>query len=277
MQNARQSPGIFSGAKEIKWQTPPAKSGRRNLLRRSQPSPFTHMNDPYALRMPPLIQSVEIGGQPVIFIDDFLEQPQAMLEAACSSRFEPYPKSEEKKGYPGIRAQAPADYSAKLTGLLEPLIKLNFGVPEQLAIRKSMCAFSLTTTPGEALGPLQRTPHFDASTPHHMAVLLYLCGEEHGGTGFYRHNATGLRQITAETREHFLDVYYEEINQNPPAPRYFDRGNKQFDFLGMMPARFNRLVVYPGSLLHSACINPALSISADPRRGRLTVNTFYDF
>jgi len=45
----------------------------------------------------------------------------------------------------------------------------------------------------------------------------------------------------------------------------------------MMPARFNRLVVYPGSLLHTACINPACSVNADPRRGRLTVNTFYDF
>ena len=45
----------------------------------------------------------------------------------------------------------------------------------------------------------------------------------------------------------------------------------------MMPARFNRLVVYPGSLLHSACIHPVRSLSSDPRQGRLTVNTFYDF
>jgi len=45
----------------------------------------------------------------------------------------------------------------------------------------------------------------------------------------------------------------------------------------MMPARFNRLVVYRGSLLHSAVVNPQLSISADPRKGRLTLNSFYDF
>ncbi|MDC8785063.1 DUF6445 family protein [Roseateles koreensis] len=235
------------------------------------------MSDPYALRMPPVIQSVDIGGHPVIFIDDFLEDPQAMLDAACLAKFEPYPGVSEKKGYPGIRAQAPADYSANLTALLDPLIRVNFGIPEQLALRKSICAFSLTTTPEQELGPLQRTPHFDASTSHHMAVLLYLCDERHGGTGFYRHNATGLRQITPETREHYLDVYYDEINQRRPLPRYFDQSDEQFTFLGGMPARFNRLVVYPGSLLHSACINPALSLDSNPRSGRLTVNTFYDF
>ncbi|RQO56972.1 hypothetical protein DBR47_16405 [Paucibacter sp. KBW04] len=210
-------------------------------------------------------------------MDDFLEQPEALLEAACRSSYSPYPGVAEKKGYPGIRAEAPADYSANLTELLEPLIKLNFGVPEDLPLRKSMCAFSLTTTAASELGPLQRTPHFDASTPYHMAVLLYLCGPEHGGTGFYRHKATGLQQITAETREQYLDEYYAELNRHHPPPRYFDDGDAHFSFLGMMPARFNRLVVYPGSLLHSACINPALSLSSNPRSGRLTVNTFYDF
>lgn len=235
------------------------------------------MNDPYALRMPPLVQSVDVAGHPVVFIDDFLEHPEAMVEAACQAQYEPYPGLAERKGYPGIRAQAPAGYSANLTDLLEPLIKQNFGVPEDLPLRKSMCAFSLTTTPAAELGPLQRTPHFDASTPHHMAVLLYLCDDRHGGTGFYRHNSTGLRQITPETRDPYLDRYFEEINQRPPLPRYFDHSDEQFTFLGRMPARFNRLVVYPGSLLHSACINPALSLDSNPRSGRLTVNTFYDF
>ncbi|MEL4180240.1 DUF6445 family protein [Roseateles sp. PN1] len=235
------------------------------------------MTDAFSIRMPPDIRSVKVGDHQVVFIDNFLEDPQALLEQACQSRFEPYPGQVNKKGYPGIRAEAPAAYSANLTELLEPLIKVNFQVPEDLPLRKSICAFSLTTTQPQDMGPLQCTPHFDASTPHHMAVLLYLCGEQHGGTGFYRHKATGLQQITPETREQYLDVYYEEINRRLPAQRYFDRGDEQFSFLGMIPARFNRLVVYPGSLLHSACINPARSINSDPRTGRLTLNTFYDF
>lgn len=231
----------------------------------------------FAIRMPPDVRSVRIGDHQVVLIDNFLEDPQALVEAACRSSFEAAPGADEKKGYPGVRALAPVDYSARLTELLDPLIRINFGVPEDLPLRKSPCTFSLTTVPPAELGPLQRTPHFDASTPHHMAVLLYLCGPEHGGTGFYRHKATGLQQVTADNREHFLDTYYAELNAQHPPPRYFDDSDAHFEFLGMMPARFNRLVVYRGSLLHSAIVNPQRSINGDPRTGRLTVNSFFDF
>jgi len=235
------------------------------------------MSQRFAVRMPPDVRSVRIGDHEVVFIDDFLEDPDALHAQALEQRFQPYPGVREHMGYPGVRAEAPGDYTHHLVALVEPLIRINFGVPEALPLRKSMCAFSLITAAPGQLGPLQRTPHFDASTPHHMAVLLYLCGPEHGGTGFYRHRATGLQQITPETLDRYSDAYYGEIERVPPPPRYFDDSDEHFSFLGMVPARFNRLVVYSGSLLHTACINPGLSISSDPRQGRLTVNTFYDF
>lgn len=235
------------------------------------------MSDSYPIRMPPDVQSVQIGEHQLVFIDNFLERPEALLEAACRASYEPYPGLSDRKGYPGLRAEAPAAYSQNLTALMDPLIRLNFGVPESLALRKSICGFSLTTLAAQELGPLQRTPHFDASTPHHMAVLLYLCDERHGGTAFYRHRATGIQQVTAENRDRFLAAYNAEQTQRPAPARYFDHGDEHFEFLGRMPARFNRLVVYRGSLLHTAVINPALSVNADPRAGRLTLNTFYDF
>lgn len=227
--------------------------------------------------MPPDIRSVTIGEHQAIIMDDFLVDPHQMLEVATRSTFTPYPHFESKKGYPGIRAEAPIDYTYNVADLLVPLIQTNFDVPVDLPMRKSICAFSLTTQPASELGPLQRTPHFDASIPNHFAILLYLCDERHGGTGFYRHNATGLQQITADVRESYLDTYYAELNAKHPAPRYFDRSDAQFTLLGMIPAKFNRMVVYRGSLLHSACINPEISLSTDPRRGRLTVNSFYEF
>lgn len=229
------------------------------------------------IRMPPEVRSVEIGGQRIVFIDDFLDDPKALVDAACESCFEPAAPPGEAKGYPGLRAPAPEAYTRVLTELAAPLVKANFEVPAHLDIKVGLSAFSLTTTPPEDLGPLQCTPHFDASTPHHMAALLWLCDERHGGTGFYRHNATGWQRISADNRERYLDAYHAEVNRRRPAQRYFDRSDEQFTFLGMMPARFNRLVVYPGSLLHSACLHPGRSLSSDPRQGRLTVNTFYDF
>lgn len=227
--------------------------------------------------MPADIQSVDIGGQGIVFIDNFLQDPQALVEVARQARFEPPAGQAEQKGYPGLRAAAPTAYTQALTALLDPLVKVNFQVPEHLDVKVGLSAFSLTATRPEELGPLQRVPHFDASTPHYMAALLWLCDERHGGTGFYRHNATGLQRITAGNREHYLDVCHEEVSRRLPPARYFDRSDERYTFLGMMPARFNRLVVYPGSLLHSACVHPALSLSGDPQKGRLTVNTFYDF
>lgn len=235
------------------------------------------MDTQFSVRMPPDIQSIQVGEHQVILIDNFLQDPDALVRAAAQSQFAPYPGTDTRQGYPGIRAPAPLAYSHRITELMEPVIKLNLGVPDQLPLRKTPCAFSLTTVAPQDLGPLQCTPHFDASTPHYMAVLLYLCDERHGGTGFYRHKATGLQQITEDTRERYLEVYYDEINQQRPAQRYFDDSSETFEFLGMIPAKFNRLVAYRGSLLHSACINPAISLTADPLAGRLTVNTFYDF
>lgn len=234
-------------------------------------------DDAFAIRMPPDIRSVPVGEHQLVFIDDFLEDPQALVEAARQARFEPCPGADERRGYPGLRAPAPRAYSESLTALLDPLIKLNFGVPEHLAVKKTPCAFSLTTVAPQALGPLQRVPHFDASTPHYMAVLLYLCDERHGGTAFYRHRASGLQQITADNRDRYGERVYGEVERRPAPPRYFGDSDEHFELLGMMPARFNRLVIYRGSLLHSAIVNPQLGLSADPALGRLTVNTFYDF
>ena len=233
-------------------------------------------DDSFAVRMPPDIRSVQVGEHRVVVIDNFLDDPQPLVDAACEAAFKPCPGAEERRGYPGVRAPAPTAYSESLTALLDPLIKVNFGVPEALPVKKTPCMFSLTTVAPHELGPLQRVPHFDASTPHYMAVLLYLCDDRHGGTAFYRHRATGLQQIMAENRERYGAAIYDQVDRHPAPLRYFDDSDEHFELLGVMPARFNRLVVYRGSLLHSAIVNPQ-RLGSDPRTGRLTVNTFYDF
>lgn len=227
-------------------------------------------------RLPLDVCAVQVGGHPVVFIDNVLADPQAWVDAACQARFERCAGFAERRGYPGLRAPLPPAFSQALTALLDPLIRVNFGVPPGLVLKKTPCAFSLTTVAPTDLGPLQRVPHFDASTPHHMAALLYLCDESQGGTAFYRHRATGLQQITADVRERYGEAVLAELDRQPAPPRYFGEGDAQFELLGVMRARFNRLVVYRGSLLHSAIVHPR-RLSPDPRAGRLTVNGFYDF
>lgn len=223
------------------------------------------------------ISTVTIAEHRLLILDDFLNDPESLKKYSLDKPFSPYPGYKERKGYPGIRAQAPSDYSYNITVFLEPLLKEFFDVPKELDIRKSVCAFSLMTLKPEELSPLQCTPHFDSSTPNHLAVLLYLCNEEHGGTAFYKHKSTGITQVTNDNRENYLDIYYEELNRERPAQAYFAESGKFFEKIGFIPARFNRLVAYKGSLLHNPYINPNKSIEKEPAIGRLTVNTFYDF
>lgn len=235
------------------------------------------MTDPFAFRTPLDVQLAQLGDHRVLVIDDLLEDPDAMVAAASRSGFQPYPSLAERVGYPGIRAPAPAGYSAQLTAVMAPLLQQHLGVPAGRPPRKAPCFFSLTTLQPDELGPMQRTPHFDASTPHHVAVLLYLFKGDEGGTAFYRHRATGLQQVTPQNREDFLDAYYAELDTQAPPPGYVYASDDRFELLGTVPARFNRLVVYHGSLLHSGVIDPQKSLDSDPRTGRLTVNSFYDF
>lgn len=223
------------------------------------------------------VRSVQIGEGTALIIDNFLQDPAALKQVASEAAYEPYPGMAQGTGYPGVRAWVPADYTSELMAIAEPLLKQNFGVPAELLPSKSACAFSLLTVPGEQLSPLQRIPHFDASAPHFFAVLLYLCDEQHGGTSFHRHRATGLQRITPTEVDRYGDIVERELHLRPPAHRHYGREDWQYEFLGRIPAKFNRLVAYHGSLLHNAFIEGEHSIDANPATGRLTVNTFIDF
>lgn len=240
------------------------------LYQLTHPMPNTNYN----LNKNMSVSTLSIEGHPALCIDDFLENPAELVNFASVAKFAPYPGMLERKGYPGIRAVAPDEYSYNLTTFIEPLIKQHFSVPTALDIRKSMCAISLLTTARHLLSPLQRTPHFDSSTPFHIAALLYLCDESHGGTAFYKHKATEIVRLTPDNVDHYLDTYYRELNEGIKTSANL---KDAFSQVGYIEAKPNRLVLYHGSLIHDAIINPDKSISANPREGRLTVNTFFDF
>ena len=62
-----------------------------------------------------------------------------------------------------------------------------------------------------------------------------------------------------------------------PAERYINASDDHFEMIAELEYRPNRLVMYPGNVLHSGLIDPDRDISADPRAGRLTANLFLYF
>ncbi|MEJ0061175.1 MAG: DUF6445 family protein [Terricaulis sp.] len=137
--------------------------------------------------------SVDLKGhekQPVVAIDNYCADPAALVDLARSLTFEPIGPF-----YPGIRAPMPKGEYGALFAPLSEILRGVFGYGARAHIDE--CFFSLVTTKPADLAPIQRMPHFDGVEPNRIAVLLYLCPPEHGGTSFYRHRGTGFETVSA--------------------------------------------------------------------------------
>ena len=173
--------------------------------------------------------------------------------------------------YPGVRSPAPAEYAQSMLLRLRDLISATFDLSGEIVITDS--TFSLVVTPPDKLVPFQRVPHFDSADQNTIAVLHYL--SDLGGTSFYRHRSTGTEIVTAETQERYMSAVNAEVRAGGmPAAQYVDGDTAMFERTARYDAAFNRLLVYRGSMLHSVNVPAGFVPDADPRTGRLSVNTF---
>lgn len=220
----------------------------------------------------PRIRVEEIGHErnAVIIIDNAVPHAETLVDAAASQggfdRRGPY--------YPGIRAPAPAAYVDAVGRLYGGLICRVFGWQAE-GMLPDGCDFSLVTTPPEDLVLYQRLPHIDGTTPDLVAMLHYLSGPETGGTGFYRHTSTGYESLTDGCHAGYTQALQAELARDGEPPRGYPGASPHFEQVAAYPCAFNRILVYRGNLLHSGLIPDDLPLSADPRSGRLTLNTFF--
>ncbi len=215
--------------------------------------------------------TVERFGQeqePVVIIDRFTSDPEQLLRVADTADFQ-----DSGTYYPGLRAPAPAEYLGERASLLKDILIQEFGLHQGAHLVE--CNFSIVSRRPEGLEPFQRLPHFDGLEDGRLAVLHYLCGPEHGGTSFVRHKTTGFETVTSDRFETFRDTLAEEARTLglPPA-KYFSEDTAQFERIGRIEAKFNRMIIYRGRTLHSGHIPLYQNLQTSPRSGRLTVNTF---
>jgi hypothetical protein len=213
--------------------------------------------------------------EPVVVVDNLLLRPDAFVDqVAATARFEPEPAA--GNFYPGVRAPALAGYVRTLSAAIGSLVAEVF--PDLAGRRAKPSAWlSLATLRPEQLNLAQRVPHFDAASAGQIAVLHYLCAPSHGGTAFYRHRSTGFEAITPERAGSYVATLGRELEQTPPPQAYVCGDTPLFEQIGAVEARFDRVVAYRSRLLHSGDIRSECGFSADPRQGRLTVNSFLVF
>ena len=206
--------------------------------------------------------------QPVIIIDDFVPAPAALRAKAEALTYQPMGRH-----YPGLRAEvSPEDVAAYLMPV-EELITQTFGFARGIEVVSA--GYSIVTTPPSQLTPIQRLPHFDGLEGERIALLHFLGGADQGGTAFYRHRSTGFETISPERHAHYDAMLHRDVVQHGlPAPSYISGDTPIYQQIARFAARPNRALIYRGHSLHCADLPAGLDLSPDPKRARLTVNTF---
>lgn len=226
----------------------------------------------------PLRPDIRIVGDertPVIVIDAPIVSTDSLIRyASHDAKY----GSDGQFAYPGIRANLPADYAATLVPELVELISQVYKTPPTLEFQLIHEFFSLITRKPEELRPLQRVPHFDHHSPWYFATVHYLNPGERAGTGIFRHRPTGYERIPEDRYPSYVQAAEAHIKANGlPAEKYINASDEHFELIAEIEYKPNRLIMYPGNVLHSGLIQPDRDINDDPTTGRLTANLFLYF
>ena len=231
-------------------------------------------NSPLLLNPAPVVQTLKLtNGQEVFVIDDFVQNPQGLvnLAQAVSNQFQ-IPNGHP---YPGPQLDLPAEMAAQLDDYFHNHLRarLRAGPSQGMYGR-----FSRVTQESTTLDARQRTCHRDDSgvEPGQMmsALVHYLFGDEQlGGTVLFRSLMSELA-----TQDFLADAKTmggDEFGRKYDIPAaYMTQSNRYFEVIGRVPAKWNRAVFYDGSIFHSGDIQaPCAAYQAG--LGRLTVNAFF--
>lgn len=214
------------------------------------------------------------GGAKVFVIDDFVQQPEALVDLAraMAGRFQAVPGHP----YPGPQLSLPEGVSGELRNFFQQQMRARLGCRAFLGMQ---ARFGRVLQEATTLDGRQRACHRDDAglPPGEMiaAFVHYLFRDAAlGGTVFFR-----SAMSPADTLQ-----FWRDANTLDPAdfgaryeipPGYMTQSNRFFEVIGRVPAKWNRAVFYDGGIFHSGDVGhaPLAAYREDP--GRLTINAFF--
>jgi len=223
----------------------------------------------------PIITLIGQDNTPVIVIDDYADNlDEIAAQVAIHACFSP----DNVTNYPGVRSPIP---KALVVGYLKPLMQLLYRIykfPNSFEPNPIDNYFSLITSQPDELSAMQSWPHFDTPNPNLLAIIHYLDKGSHGGTGFFRHNKSDLDRIDEKSKDHYFQYaqdYFQSINTNTYG--YCTEQHSEFTCYKKIGYKPNRLIIFPGQLLHSTLVELNTDLDPNPEGGRLTANLFAVF
>ena len=213
------------------------------------------------------IEQIGREREPLVVIDDFAADPDALRAFAIGAQFGP-----AAHYYPGIRAPLPGDYLPTQLRGIATVLSDAFGWPGPVDVIDA--SYSIVTTPPADLAVGQRLPHCDAHARGRIALIHYL-SDDSDGTAFFRHRSTGFETVDERRAGVYTDQLAAELRHGGPPPAAYIAGDTPlFERTIVAEARYNRALVYRSCLLHSGAIAPDAPLSPDPATGRLTITGF---
>ncbi len=216
------------------------------------------------------LQSTGNGGLCVV-VDNALVNPAGLRAWAAQ---QPY-LSPAGYPYPGHVCEVPPEMTARVTDHFSQHLRAHLGVRRALS---NATRLSVIDTPPAQLAPVQWLCHRDRLAEQGSDILfaasvLYLFDEPAlGGTSFY-----APRQSVAATEALVNDSQClspgDFTARYGVQPGYMAGSNAYFERTAQVPAAWNRLIFYDGSLFHSADVN-VQRLEPHPQNGRLTLNSF---
>lgn len=213
------------------------------------------------------------NGLPCVIVDDVLLDPGAVVDVAVAhgGAF----SRPIDNAYPGLELALPESVVRQFT---EQFQRHAASVLEVDKVLQASGRLSIATLQAQELSPLQRVCHrdrlFTLPGQRAIAAVLYLFNDERlGGTSFFRPRGD-LAHTEALMRElaHSNSVSLSRLESQTPG--YLTASNSHFELTATVPPRWNRLIWYDGGQFHGSHIGQPELLSADPARGRLTLNLF---
>lgn len=214
------------------------------------------------------------GPHCVVILDDALAEPERWVERASlhARAFTASPHN----AYPGIELTMPDAIVERFKHLYESSIASHLAGERVLQCHARL---ALVTKRSSELGPPQWICHRDRLfVPPDQCVAACVTYLFHvpqlGGTSFFQ------PKVDAQT----INQLVHDSGALPAAdfaarygidPGYMRQSNAWFSHLSTIPPRFNRMIFYDGGIFHSSDIPNDTLLSADPSRGRLTLNAFF--
>jgi hypothetical protein len=209
-----------------------------------------------------------------LVIDDALLNPQelALFAVEQHAQF----NAVDFNYYPGVYLMAPDLQTRQFAEYFRMHARRHFDSRRCL---ETVLRYSMVTLPPHALHPLQWICHrddvgLDRRLSMQASVLYLFHDPALGGTGFYApaRSAPETGALFADARRLAPAAFSEKY---AIAPAYMHAGNAWFRRVGGVAARWNRLIIYDGGMLHASDIAAPELLSTDPHTGRLTLNGFF--